>query len=87
MASVAPTTIDFERERLRGGRRRLEVFTVGHPEFGPGFGTDLAYLVDLMARRRLDPQVGWRGSWRRAAEAADALLGRRVPGKAVLDID
>jgi NADPH:quinone reductase-like Zn-dependent oxidoreductase len=87
MASLAPTTIDFERERQRGGRRRLEVFTVGNPEFGPGFGTDLAYLVDLVARRRLDPQVGWRGSWRRVAEAADALLGRRVPGKAVLEID
>ncbi|MCX5358184.1 zinc-binding dehydrogenase [Streptomyces sp. NBC_00124] len=86
MASREPTTIDFEQERLSGGRKRLESFTVGNPSFGPGFGPDLAYLVHLLENKALDPQIGWRGSWERAPEAAEALLARRVLGKAVLDV-
>jgi NADPH:quinone reductase len=33
----------------------------------------------------LDPQIGWRGNWLQAEDAADALLERRVRGKVVLD--
>ncbi|MFE4911807.1 zinc-binding dehydrogenase [Streptomyces sp. NPDC056652] len=80
-ASLQPTVIDFEEERHRGGRRRIEVFTVESP-----IGADLAYLVGLLDRGLLDPQIGWRGPWERAAEAAETLLGRRVRGKAVLDV-
>jgi NADPH:quinone reductase-like Zn-dependent oxidoreductase len=50
-------------------------------------GPDLATLLDLAARGALTVQVGWRDSWHRASDAIDALLGRRVPGKAVIDID
>jgi len=81
MASLAPSTIDFERERLRGGQRRIEVFGVGS-----GFAADLGFLLALVARGALEVPIAWRGDWRRAAEAADALLGRRVNGKAVLDV-
>ena len=81
-ASLEPSTIDFEQERSRGGDRRIEVFTVG----GAGYGTDLSYLVELVALGELDPQIGWRGNWRQAADAADALLERRVRGKVVLDL-
>ncbi|MEV8393005.1 MULTISPECIES: zinc-binding dehydrogenase [unclassified Streptomyces] len=80
-ASLQSTVIDFEAERHRGGHRRIEVFTVDAP-----IGADLAYLVGLLDQGLLDPQLGWRGSWERAAEAAEALLGRRVQGKAVLDV-
>ncbi|MDX3850320.1 zinc-binding dehydrogenase [Streptomyces sp. AK02-01A] len=80
-ASLQPTVIDFEEERLRGGRKRIEVFTVATP-----VGADLAYLVGLLARGELDPQIGWRGPLERAPEAVEALLGRRVRGKAVLDV-
>ena len=80
-ASGEATTIDFERERLRGGGRRLEPFVVRTP-----FGADLAYLVGLLAEGRLDPQIGRRGPWSEAPEAAEALLSRRVPGKVVLDV-
>ncbi|MGW5644692.1 zinc-binding dehydrogenase [Saccharopolyspora sp. NPDC003752] len=80
-ASREPTTIDFEGERVRGGLKRLEPFIVRKP-----FGPDLAYLTSLLAKGLLDPQIGWRGPWDRASEAAAALLGRRIPGKAVLDI-
>ncbi|WP_214413114.1 zinc-binding dehydrogenase [Sphaerisporangium fuscum] len=50
-------------------------------------GPDLATLVDLTARGVLDPGVGWRGSWTRFGEAVEALFGRRIPGKAVMDLD
>jgi NADPH:quinone reductase-like Zn-dependent oxidoreductase len=80
-ASGEATTIDFEEERLRSGGRRLEPFVVTTP-----FGADLTYLTGLLATGLLDPQIGWRGPWHRAPEAAAALLARRVLGKAVLDV-
>ena len=81
MASLEPTTIDFEAARIRAGGSRIEAFTVGDR-----FGEDLAYLVALLAAGELDPQVGWRASWDRASEAAELLLSRRVRGKAVLEV-
>lgn len=80
MASLAPSTIDFEVERFRPDKR-IEVFNAG-----ARFGTDLTFLLQLLAKKALDPQIGWRGSWERAREAADALLARQVKGKAVLDL-
>ncbi|MBU9765758.1 zinc-binding dehydrogenase [Mycobacterium sp. TNTM28] len=81
MASNQPTTIDFEAERRRGNRKRLEPFTVRAP-----FQADLDYLLGLVADGELDPQIGLRDSWDNVATAARALLGRRVPGKAVLHV-
>lgn len=81
MASDQPTTIDFEAERQFGVHKRLEPFTVRTP-----FAPDLAYLVELLAAGEIDPQVGLRTSWEDVSEAAEALLGRRVAGKAVLDV-
>jgi NADPH:quinone reductase len=81
MASNQPTTIDFEAERQFGVRKRLEPFTVRTP-----FGPDLAYLVELLAAGEIDPQIGLRTSWNEVAKAAEALLDRQVPGKAVLDV-
>ncbi|MGK5672883.1 zinc-binding dehydrogenase [Micromonospora sp. URMC 106] len=81
MASREPTLIDFEQARTSVDRGRLETFNVATP-----FGDDLAYLVGLLDKGHLDAQVGWRGPWQRAAAAAEALLARQVPGKAVLDL-
>lgn len=67
---------------LVGMRRRIEAFTKG-----PRSGEDLEYLLGLMQLGKLRVDIGWRGSWWRIEEAADALFGRRVAGKAVLDID
>jgi NADPH:quinone reductase-like Zn-dependent oxidoreductase len=80
-ASMEPTTIDFEQARVDNPGARIEAFFVG-----PGFGPDLAYLAGLLATGDLDAQVGWRGGWDRADEAAEALLSRQVAGKAVLDV-
>ncbi|MGC0416032.1 zinc-binding dehydrogenase [Embleya sp. AB8] len=75
------TTIDFESAGTNSARGRLENFNVSTP-----FAPDLAVLLDLLATERLRPQIGWRGPWDRAEEAATALLSRRVQGKVVLDI-
>jgi NADPH:quinone reductase-like Zn-dependent oxidoreductase len=80
MASQEPTSIDFEQARLRGGGR-IEAFTVGDH-----FGPDLTDLMGQVASGQLDPQLGWRGPWHKAAEAAAALMGRQVRGKAVLEV-
>ncbi|EFC81268.1 Zn-dependent alcohol dehydrogenase [Parafrankia sp. EUN1f] len=80
-ASGQPTTIDLERERHRSSGQRIEPFAMGS-----GLAEDLGYLVRLLDQGQLDPQIGWRGSWERAPEAAEALLSRRVAGKAVLDL-
>jgi NADPH:quinone reductase-like Zn-dependent oxidoreductase len=81
MASLEPTTIDFEAARLRAAGTRIEAFVVGDR-----FGEDLPYLLSLLADGGLDPQIGLREPWERAGEAAAALMGRRVQGKAVLEV-
>jgi NADPH:quinone reductase len=48
---------------------------------------DLRRLAELVAAGRLDPQIDVTDSWARAAEAIEALLDRRVAGKAVLTVD
>jgi NADPH:quinone reductase-like Zn-dependent oxidoreductase len=67
---------------LVGMRRRIEAFTKG-----PRSASDMAYLLSLMETGKLRVNVGWRGSWTRIQEASDALFGRRVRGKVVLDVD
>lgn len=47
---------------------------------------DLRRLADLIAAGRLDPQIDLTHPWDRAADAIDALLDRRVAGKAVLTV-
>jgi NADPH:quinone reductase len=53
---------------------------------GSGAG-DLTRLCRLMAEGRLDGQIEFEGSWREPASALDALLARRIGGKAVLHVD
>lgn len=43
-------------------------------------------LLDLVETKRLTPVVGWRGGWDRVVDAAAALTGRTLSGKAVLDV-
>lgn len=81
MASLQPTTVDFERLRNVAGGARVEAFFVG-----PNFGPDLDYLVSLLRDGGLDPQIGWRGPWDRVDDAVEALRSRRVAGKAVLEV-
>ncbi|WP_448005701.1 zinc-binding dehydrogenase [Agromyces bauzanensis] len=50
-------------------------------------GTDLGRLFRLIVDGRLDCQIGLEGSWREIIPAVDALLRRRIGGKAVLHVD
>jgi hypothetical protein len=49
--------------------------------------SDLARLCALAADGRLDGQVELECSWRQPGLAIDALLNRRIGGKALLHID
>ncbi len=81
-ASLESSIVDFEAQRLRAVGTRIEAFSAGsHPVHD-----DLKRLVALLDGGRLDPQIGWRGDWTSFGEAIEALRGRRVAGKAVLDI-
>jgi len=53
---------------------------------GPGWGSELDYVLGLVEAGALDVQIGWRGDWDRVHEAAAALMERRVTGKAVVEI-
>lgn len=53
---------------------------------GGDVGSDLATLVRQAGDDALTVEIGWRGPWERVADAAAALVGRRVNGKAVLDV-
>ena len=48
---------------------------------------DLRRLAEMVGERRLDPQIDLTLSWKEAARAIEALLDRRVNGKAVLIVD
>jgi NADPH:quinone reductase len=48
---------------------------------------DLRRLADLVADRGLDPQIDLTLSWGEAGNAIEALMDRRVNGKAVLTVD
>jgi NADPH:quinone reductase len=50
-------------------------------------GRDLRRLADLVAEGRLDCQIDLTSSWTEATAAIEALLDRRVAGKAVLTVD
>jgi NADPH:quinone reductase-like Zn-dependent oxidoreductase len=66
--------------------------TVGPPKslasflVGGEVGADLATLLQLVADGSLRVEIGWRGPWDQVTKAAEALVGRRVKGKAVLDL-
>jgi NADPH:quinone reductase len=49
--------------------------------------SDLSRLTTLMAEARLDGQIELEASWRDAPRALDALLERRIGGKAALRVD
>ena len=65
-----------------GWRRQIEVLSANFRVLAP----DLRHLVELLAAGELEPQIGLRTSWNDVSEAAEALLDRRVAGKAVLDV-
>jgi NADPH:quinone reductase len=78
------TTFDVRDIYLdaRIGLQGFELFFGGDP-----FGRDLAYLVTLVAERRLDPQLAGELSWEQMPEAVERLRNRDVGGKVTLTLN
>jgi NADPH:quinone reductase len=89
-ASTIPEPVSYPARELfaRAPGARLYGFYVfaelDHTRSG---SADLRRLADLVAENRLDPQIHLTLSWNEAGRAIEALLDRRVNGKAVLTVD
>lgn len=82
-------TVTFQAacfDRAKGAR----IYTLNLPDelasHVSGAG-DLTRLCTLMANGRLNGQIELEGSWREPSVALDALIERRIGGKAVLHVD
>jgi NADPH:quinone reductase-like Zn-dependent oxidoreductase len=89
-AATTPEPVSFPTRELYG--RAPGAFLYGLYIFtelnrtGSG-SADLRRLADLIEAGRLDPQIDMVRSWRDAKASIEALLERRVSGKAVLTVD
>jgi NADPH2:quinone reductase len=89
-ASTVTDPVSYPTRALFGrapGARLYGLYVFAELQHTRSASADLRRLADLVAAGRLDPQIGFSGSWERAAEAIEALLDRRVVGKAVLTVD
>lgn len=69
------------------GARLYGLYLFSELERTGSAGADLRRLAELVAAGKLDPQVALSASWKDAGSAIEALVGRRVNGKAVLRVD
>jgi len=69
------------------GARLYGLYIFAELEHTRSAAVDLRRLADLVAAGRIDPQVDVVRSWQDAGGAIEALLDRRVSGKAVLTVD
>jgi len=69
------------------GARVYGLYVFSELEHRRSGSADLRRLADLVADRGLDPQIDLTLSWSEAGRAIEALLDRRVNGKAVLIVD
>lgn len=89
-ASSDPAPVQFPARAFFGrapGARLHAFYLFGMLQREPTGTRDLARLAALVAEGRLHCSVDLEASWRSAAEAIEALLERRVAGKAVLHVD
>jgi len=87
-SSGEPTSFDVSGFYGRAPGARLYAFLIFRELAAEGSGErDLETLADMVVQGALDPQVSLEASWREPAEALEALLDRRLAGKAVLHVD
>ncbi len=79
-----PTRAFFSRAP---GARLQGLFVFAQLQHQNSGTRDLGRLADLVAHGRLDCSIDQVGSWRDAGEAIEALIDRRIAGKAVLTVD
>jgi NADPH:quinone reductase-like Zn-dependent oxidoreductase len=89
-AATTSEPVSYPTRTLFGGAPRAKVRglllfdELRHTGTG---SSDLRRLADLIAAGRLDPQIDFVSPWTEANDAIEALLDRRVNGKAVLTVD
>ena len=89
-ASTVPDPVTYPTRALFGQSPGAKVYgLMVFPELGKHGGATrlLGRLVRLVADGRLDPQIALTDSWKNAGAAIQALLDRKVDGKAVLTVD
>ena len=89
-ASTIPEPVSYPARELFArapGARLYGLYVFGELAHTRSGSADLRRLADLVAEHRLDPQIDLTLSWREAGSAIEALLDRRVNGKAVLTVD
>jgi NADPH:quinone reductase len=89
-ASTIPEPVCYPARELFARAPRAKVYglylfaELAHTRSG---SSDLRRLAELIAAGKLDPQIDVTLSWNDAGQAIEALLDRRVNGKAVLTVD
>jgi NADPH:quinone reductase len=87
ISSGEPTTFNVAGFYNRRGARLYGLRVFDELDRHHSAAGDLRFLAEEVAAGRLDPQVTLTTSWREAGPALEALVERRVRGKAVLTID
>jgi NADPH:quinone reductase-like Zn-dependent oxidoreductase len=86
-ASTTPDPVSFPTRTLFGRAHGASLYGLyvfaELPKHGGAAGL-LRRLAELVAAGRLDPQIDLTASWTEAGRAIEALIDRRVNGKAVL---
>lgn len=85
-SSRTPMTIDISQFYGKHDAS-LVGFSLLSPLQHPDFRPDLRFLAEELANGNLDPQIGLETSWQEAGDAMQALLARKVEGKAVLRVE
>ena len=89
-ASTVTEPVSYPTRALFGrapGARLYGLYVFSELEYTRTCSADLRRLAELIAARKLDPQIAMQVSWELAGEAVDALMNRRVNGKAVLTVE
>jgi NADPH:quinone reductase-like Zn-dependent oxidoreductase len=89
-AATVPEPVSYTTRELFSrapGARLYGLYVFSELEHRRTGSADLRRLADLVADRGLDPQIDLTLSWVEAGRAIEALLDRRVNGKAVLVVD
>jgi NADPH:quinone reductase len=89
-ASTITEPVSFPTRELFArapGARLYGLYIFAELQHTRSASADLRRLAELVAVGQLDPQIDIVRSWHEAGEAIEALLGRRVAGKAVLTVD
>ena len=86
-SSREPVTFPASAFYRSPGARMYGFFIFREVERSGSAARDLELLARLVAEGELDPQISLEADWSDAQDAIDALLDRRVRGKAVLRVE